>query len=79
LEWECRYIRLRDGNPRQSRIYNQGFERQEGEKLLQKSFPVLVMELQELVELRDIKNIEEKLVEFGKQLAEFLKESQLPK
>jgi hypothetical protein len=50
-----------------------------GEKLLRKSFPVLVMELQELVELRDINKIEEKLVEFRKQLAEFPKGSQLHK
>ena len=50
-----------------------------GEKLLQKSFPVLVTELQELVELRDIKKIEDKLVEFRRQLAEFPKGSQLPK
>jgi hypothetical protein len=39
----------------------------------------LVIELQELVELRDIKKIEEKLMEFRKQLAEFPKEFQLPK
>jgi hypothetical protein len=55
------------------------FSVRRGEKLLQKSFPVLVMELQELVELRDIKKIEEKLMEFRKQLAEFPKEFQLPK
>jgi hypothetical protein len=49
-----------------------------GEKLLQKSFPTLVMELRELVELRDIKKIEEKLVEFRKQLAKFPTGSLLP-
>jgi len=37
------------------------------------------MELQEFMELRNIKKIEEKLVEFRNQLTEFPKGSQLPK
>jgi hypothetical protein len=55
------------------------FSVRRGGKLLQKSFPDMVMELQELVELRDAKKIDEKLVEFRKQLAKFPKGSLLPK